>query len=160
MTERTSRYAEFSQFYESHIKAAFSGASRRVGPSLAEDIVAEAFSLAWQRSIASHAFDRGIAWLLTTIFNLCRSELNAAESAQKHREAVGIATHIAAQVRVIEVSPEYDEAWAGLTLEDRELLSSFYHDDLSVADTANALGISEQAARTRLSRAVDSKALT
>lgn len=153
MSDRPSQSTGFTQFYEAHLNAAFSAAARRVGPTAAEDIVAEAFTLAWQKDAASLEFQRGRAWLLTTVFNLCRNEVRAEQRARLHKQTLGEQLDRLPQQLSPDTPPAFDAAWNEASDADRELLGLVYHDDLSVADAANALGISEQAARTRLSRA-------
>lgn len=153
MADQPSQSAEFTKFYEAHLRAAYAAAARRIGPTVAEDIVAEAFALAWRKQIAQLEFQRGRAWLLTTVFNLCRNEIRAEHRARVRQEELGESLSRASPSTSPEMPAEFDTAWAHMSPDDQELFSLVYHDDLPLADVAVALGITEQATRTRLSRA-------
>jgi len=131
--------------------------SRRLHPSLAEDVVADTYLVAWRR-LDDVPVDPGHAraWLFGTARHLL---LNERRSAQR-REALTI--RIAESPEIAgNPSPDQDElarrvdlaaAWRQLAPADQEVLALTLWDGLSGSEAAVVLGISPVAYRLRLSR--------
>jgi RNA polymerase sigma-70 factor (ECF subfamily) len=132
---------------------------RRGYPSeQAEDIVAEAFTVAWRR-LADLPGDAGEAraWL----FGITRRLLLAQQRADSRGHDLSV--RIAGQVVVEGPAPAHDDlvatsvdlvqAWNGLAPAHQEALSLSVWEGLTGAQAAQVLGISPVAFRIRLSRA-------
>jgi RNA polymerase sigma-70 factor (ECF subfamily) len=147
---------DFSRLYEQHFPAVWAYAVSRVGRQAAEDVVSEAFAVAWRRqtSIPPDA----LPWLLRVARNVV-SELYRSETRQRLLE-----TELrgwAARERLVE--PDVAEsvvnradaltALANLSESDRELLMLVAWHGLSPRQAASVLGCSRPAFFVRLHRA-------
>ncbi|MEV7629911.1 RNA polymerase sigma factor [Actinoplanes sp. NPDC089786] len=131
---------------------------RRPATDQAEDIVAEAFAVAWQR-LGDLPGDPGEAraWL----FGITRRLLMAQHRADHRGQALSV--RIAGQVAVAGPTLEHDDlvatsvdlskAWTRLTAMHQEALSLSVWEGLTGSQAAQVLGISAVAYRIRLSRA-------
>lgn len=154
----------FDDFYREHAVTAFAIARRRLPAHVAEEVVAEAFFLAWKKGAYQYEYQRARAWLLTVIYNLYRnvarktsheyvSEPSELQVVGEMRDPGGNnATEQTDLVNELD-DPQYDYAWAALSAPDREVLALTYHDELRSEEIEVILGISSIALRTRLSRA-------
>lgn len=145
----------FESFYARDARVALALARRRVGPEVAEELVAEAFLVAWRKGIHALEPEHARAWLLTTVYNLHR---NLARKSSKETpvgpEGLQLIQDSSGQQNSREFSSDpYDRAWSELSESDREILTLAYHDDLASSDIESILGVTPRAARTRLSRA-------
>jgi RNA polymerase sigma-70 factor (ECF subfamily) len=131
---------------------------RRYPPEQAEDIVAEAFVVAWQRlTDLPGKLDEARAWL----FGITRRLLLAEQRAGARGQAlsVRIAGHLAVAGQTIEhddlvaTSVDLARAWPELTAMHQEALSLSVWEGLTAPQAAQVLGISPVAFRIRLSRA-------
>ncbi len=148
-----SRDEVFTEYFSKHVGAAHAAAVRRVGVEGADDVVAEAFALAWQKQAHSLPPAHGRAWLLVTVANLSR---NVIRFKARTTEKITRYGAFAAREAVLEEPPEHPyfaDAWALLSARDQELLATVYWDDLPYPDAAQALGVLEGTLRTRISRA-------
>jgi RNA polymerase sigma-70 factor (ECF subfamily) len=147
---------DFSRFYEHHFPAVWAYAVSRVGRQAAEDVVSEAFAVAWRRQ-TSIPLD-ALPWLLRVARNVV-SELYRSETRQRLLE-----TELrgwAARERLVE--PDIAEfvvnradaltALASLSESDRELLMLVAWHGLSPRQAASVLGCSRPAFFVRLHRA-------
>jgi RNA polymerase sigma-70 factor (ECF subfamily) len=134
-------------------------AQRRVHPSHAEEVAAEALLVAWRRfDAAPSTTDDTRAWL----FGIARNCLLNARRGQGRRDALA--------VRVAEVAPrlgpadgseadfvahriDLAAAWRRLSETDQEALSLAVFEDLTAAQAAHVLGITAGSYRLRLFRA-------
>ena len=131
---------------------------RRYPSEQAEDVVAEAFAVAWQR-LGDLPGDPGEAraWL----FGITRRLLLAKHRADTRGQALSV--RIAAQAATGGQTLEHDDlvatsldlaaAWSRLPATHQEALSLAVWEGLSAAQAAAVLGISPVAFRIRLSRA-------
>ncbi|MEV1333611.1 RNA polymerase sigma factor [Micromonospora costi] len=133
-------------------------ARRRVRPSHAEDVVADAFLVAWRRvEEAPSRADEARAWL----FGIVRHCLLNTERGLGRLDALA--------VRIAEAAPAWPvdgaeddavvqrldlaAAWRRLSAGDQEALSLRVFEDLTSAQAARVLGISATSYRLRLLRA-------
>jgi RNA polymerase sigma-70 factor (ECF subfamily) len=148
--------ARFTALYESTYRDLTRFVQRRVDPERAEDIVAEAFLVAWRRlgELPTQLGDAR-AWL----FGIARHAiLNTRRGARRHQAlAIRLASvnDVAADGDAELVAQQVDlsAAWARLSAVHQEALALAVLDDLSAPEAAAALGISPVAFRLRLSRA-------
>jgi RNA polymerase sigma-70 factor (ECF subfamily) len=148
--------SDFSCLYEQHFPAVWAYAVSRVGRQAAEDVVSEAFAVAWRRqtSVPPDA----LPWLLRVARNVI-FELYRSETRQRllETELRGWAAH----ERLVE--PDIAEsvvnranaltAVASLSERDRELLMLVAWHGLSPRQAASVLGCSRPAFFVRLHRA-------
>ncbi|MEV0157013.1 sigma-70 family RNA polymerase sigma factor [Micromonospora sp. NPDC050686] len=157
-TPQPDREGRFRALYADAYADVLRFAQRRVHPSHAEDVVADAFLVAWRRlEEAPTNPDQARAWL----FGIARHCL-----LNTHR-GLGRQDHLA--VRIAETAPTdptgepEDEtvvqrlvlaaAWRNLSAAEQETLALKVFDDLSSAQAARVLGISAASYRLRLLRA-------
>lgn len=133
-------------------------AARRVHPSHAEDVVADAFTAAWRRfDEVPRRPDEARAWL----FGITRNCLLNAVRGQGRRDA--LAVRVAERSEVLAAADggadavaerlDLAAAWRDLSGTDQEALALTVFDDLTSAQAARVLGTTPTAYRLRLMRA-------
>lgn len=133
-------------------------AQRRVHPSHAEDVAAEAFLVVWRRMDEAPARPGDLrAWL----FGIARNSLLNARRGEQRREALTVrlvdspagayVTPCAADTVAHRL--DLGAAWARLSAVDQEALALTVLDDLTSPQAARVLGITPAAYRLRLLRA-------
>ena len=155
---------EFSCLYERHFPAVWAYAVSRVGRQAAEDVVSEAFAVAWRRRTAIPPDP--LPWLLRVARNVI-FELYRRETRQRLLEAElrgWVARELLIEPDVAESVVNRADALtavASLSEGDRELLMLIAWHGLSPRQAASVLGCSRPAffvrlhrARTRLRRAL------
>ncbi len=148
--------ARFTALYESTYRELTRFVQRRVDPGRAEDIVAEAFLVAWRRlgELPAPVGDAR-AWL----FGIARHTiLNTRRGARRHQAlAIRLAETSSASVDsdagLVAQQVDLTLAWGRLSAVHQEALALAVLDDLPAPQAAAALGISPVAFRLRLSRA-------
>jgi len=123
----------------------------------AEDLVAATFLELWRRRDAVRVVEGSVLpWMLVTLNNLGR---NANRATRRYRRFLSTLPHPTAENvsldRVEELHSQRDamRLLRSLPPEDAAILALTAFEGLSVTDAAEALGISAQTARARLSRA-------
>ena len=121
--------------------------ARRTDPATAEDVLAETLLVCWRR--AEDLPEEPLPW----VYGVARNCLRNAERAARRQERV--AARIMAQPADPgpPEDPALDEALATLRPEESELLRLWAWEQLAPAEIAVVLGISPNAASTRLTRA-------
>ncbi|WP_326560309.1 RNA polymerase sigma factor [Micromonospora sp. NBC_01796] len=155
--------AAFEIFYRAHIDIVGRFVARRVDdPHTAADLTAEVF-LAVIHSAAGYRADRGspLGWLFGVARNVIAAERR--RSLRQHQASGRVAgrrlldpddiARIEERIDAEAVARRTYEALGGLPEQTRALLELVAVDGLSVAEAAQALGISPIAARVRLHRA-------
>ncbi|NIZ90320.1 RNA polymerase sigma factor [Kineococcus rubinsiae] len=136
---------------------------RRVHPTQAEDVVADAFLVAWRRlDDAPSRHDDARAWL----FGITRHCLLNTHRGQQRQQALAVrlidAAALAstenfsaadAQADLIAQRLDLAAAWRRLSIVQQEVLALTSLDDLTSPQAAQVLGISATAYRLRLVRA-------
>jgi len=153
------RATRFRALYEANYTDVLRFVARRVHPSHAEDITADAFLVAWRRFDEIPAGDRARPWL----FGVARHAIQNALRGERRREA--LAVRIADAGRIVGVAPggtdadliagriDLVAAWRRLAPVHQEALALGLWDGLSAPEAAHVLGITPVAFRLRLSRA-------
>lgn len=157
--ERQSRREErFRALYADHHLDVLRFVSRRTHPDQAEDVVADAFLVAWRRlDDAPRRQDDVRAWL----FGVARNCLLNAGRSRQRREALAVRL---ATVATAGTAPDADSdvvaqrldvaaAWRRLTEAEQEVLALTVLDDLTSPQAGAVLGIPAAAYRLRLMRA-------
>lgn len=149
--------AVFTSLYEAIYPDLLRFVRRRAHPDHSEDVVAEAFLVAWRRidELPDHPEDAR-AWL----FGIARNALLNAHRGVERRRALGV------RLREVPAGPLTDQdadlvvrrvdltrAWSRLSEAYQEALSLSVLEELRAPQAAAVLGISPVAFRLRLSRA-------
>jgi RNA polymerase sigma-70 factor (ECF subfamily) len=155
-TLKPDRVARFRALYADAYADVLRFAQRRVHPSHAEDVAAEAFLVAWRRlDEAPKRFDDLRAWL----FGIARNCLLNARRGQGRQDA--LAVRVAESSRppggvdadFLALRVDLAAAWRQLSDAEQEVLSLTVFEDLTSPQAASVLGISSASYRLRLMRA-------
>lgn len=148
--------ARFTELYEATYADLIRFVQRRAHPTQAEDIVAEAFLVAWRRlgEVPARLVDAR-AWL----FGIARHTIMNTHRGAKRRQALAVrlaeATPASSDGDADLVARQVDlaAAWDRLSAVHQETLTLAVLDGLAAPQAAAVLGISAVAFRLRLSRA-------
>jgi RNA polymerase sigma factor (sigma-70 family) len=152
--------AAFVELIRRHVDIVYSAALRRVGDShLAQDVTQAAFvSLAQNaRQLAAHPVLSG--WLHRTTQNITANLIRA--NTRRHareQEAVTMNLLLSASSNDAnwqDIAPHLDAALDELDIADRDAVMLRYFEKKSASEMATQLGISDDAAQKRVSRAVE-----
>lgn len=156
----------FAELYDRHAADLFRYARRRVGPDLAEDLVADAFVVALRR-LGSYDLDRPDArpWL----FGILTKEISrhrrrerarfralarATQDRERDRALDPVADHVADTVSAAAIArAALAGAIARLAARDRDVLLLVAWSGLNYFEVAQTLGIPMGTVRSRLNRA-------
>jgi RNA polymerase sigma factor (sigma-70 family) len=142
--------------YERHAQAVFRYLARRAGSAAAEDLLSEVFIAALSASprVVTHDSGSALPWLYGIALNVLRRHF------RQQQPAGGVTRYLGmdwdAVDDLLDARAERGRlraALQGLSDSDRELLLLAAWENLTNAEAAAALGISEGAARSRLHRA-------
>ena len=150
--------AAFTELVNRHANLVYSVALRKVGdPSLAQDLTQEVFcDLARKaRWISSRVVLAG--WLHRATWYAAGQALRSKRRRQiREQEAVEVSlVNPSSSPEWIAIKPELDDALNELARGDREALLLRFFEQRSLAEIGSVVGISEDAARKRVDRAVD-----
>jgi RNA polymerase sigma-70 factor (ECF subfamily) len=144
------REERFTRLYDSHYSDVRAYAWRRE-PDTADDIVAETFTIAWQRLDRIPA--EPLPWLIGVARNV-RRNLQRGERRRREREALCAKPDVVpSPAGGIEARSSLGLALQGLADRDREILQLAAWEGLDRAGLAAALGCSRATVAVRLSRA-------
>ncbi len=122
----------------------------------AEDSVQEALARAWERSERGQRVESLGAWVTVVATNLTRSAIRrrlAERRARGRLEASARPAHAGELTTAAEERIDVERALSTLSRRQREAVVLRYYLDLSVAEVAEALHVSEGTAKTTLFRA-------
>jgi RNA polymerase sigma factor (sigma-70 family) len=147
----------FRELVSRHLPMVYSAARRMVrDPQLAEDLAQSAFTLLAQKAGTLEPSAVVGGWLYYTTRNL---SLHALRAEQRRREREEAAVSMSALDRgpdeTSHVTEHLDSAMAELETEERDVLVLRFLEDRSFATVGRELGISEDAARMRVNRALE-----
>jgi RNA polymerase sigma-70 factor (ECF subfamily) len=145
--------AKFEELFGAHYWTVRGYVLRRVRPSLAEDVLADTFLVAWRR--LDRVPDDALPWLLgvarRVIANQLRGELRRGALVRRLRGAVP-GSAVAWEPPSV-LTAELTDALRSLSDREREALLLVAWDGLETARAARAAGCSAVAFRARLHRA-------
>jgi RNA polymerase sigma factor (sigma-70 family) len=152
----------FAQLFDQHARAVYNHAFRLTGSwTQAEDITQATFVVAWRRRTSARIVNGSmLPWLLVVANNLARTEQRAARRwrallhrvppARDHDDpADDVAGRVDDERRMADVLA----AVRGLPRAEREAVALCLWSGVPYPDAAAALGITETAVRSRVSRA-------
>jgi RNA polymerase sigma-70 factor, ECF subfamily len=119
----------------------------------AEDAVQEAFARLYSRWDEVRAPDDAAGWLYTTALNRVIDERRAAGRFQRLLGSIGERASARAAAAWPEARPELVSAMRHLPLKQRTAAALFYLGDLSIAEVAGVMGVSEGSVNQHLNRA-------
>lgn len=152
----------FGLVFDRHQARAYRHACRLIGDvTQAQDVTATAFLELWRRRAAVRVVDGSVLpWLLVTVTNVAR---NTRRSTRRYRAlldrlprgdtARDTADEALDRLGVAGLSPDLGAALATLKPVDQALLVLVTLEGYSIANAAEVTGLTEGAAKTRLSRA-------
>lgn len=121
--------------------------ARRTDPETAEDVLAETLLVCWRR--ATELPDQPLPWVYAVARNCLR---NAERSARRQERVAARIMALPADAEPPD-DPALDVALAALRPEEAELLRLWAWEQLTPAEIGAVLGITPNAASTRLTRA-------
>lgn len=161
MTERVDTPDDLAGLYDRYALPLHGYLARRVGPEVADDLVAEAFLVLWEQR---HTFDPARAgaraWLYGIATNLvrhhARSEVRRLRAWARHGgpgTGEDVSGRAAARTDASALGARLAESIAALRVEERDVLLLVAWADLTPAEIAEVRGIPVATVRTRLHRA-------
>ncbi len=146
----------FQRLVERHINFVYAAALRQIhDPHLAEDITQAVFLVFSQRAARLKPGTLVKGWLFNaTRYVVANSRRADARRKFHEREAAAMRSDIVHEDHS-EIPPHLDDAMARLSETDRRVLLLRFFEDLPLAAVGQALGISQDAAKKRVARAVE-----
>lgn len=145
----------FEMLVSQHAAATYRLAAAIVGPADAADVTQESFVAAWQQLPKLRDTDAFGPWLRRICVNRSRNWLRSRGRRPRAALDLGEETGMEDSRRDFRVDAEaraiLEPAFESLTADQRAVLSLHYSLDLSIAESADALGIRVGTAKSRLS---------
>jgi RNA polymerase sigma factor (sigma-70 family) len=152
------RDAAFTQLVRRHQNLVYSVCLRRLrDPSLAEDAAQAVFIILVRKARSLRSRNSLAGWLFNTARLAASNAARTRNRRRKHEQeaAVDASAPVPPPSIWSELEPEIDDAMARLSTNDREAILLRFFEDKSHREVGAALGISEDAAKTRTLRALD-----
>ena len=155
---RTRSDAAFAELVRRHVDLVYSTAWRRAGESQMAQDIAQAVFIRLARKAASVRDGNALAgWLYRAT---CYEAASALRSEQRRRQRETEAMNRAeldtdAAPTWAAIQPVLDEAMQGLSRLDQDAVVLRFFEDKSLAEVGRLLGLTEEAARKRVSRALE-----
>jgi type II secretion system protein G len=145
------------QIVRRHIALVYSSALRQVrDPDLSQDITQAVFLVLAQKARTIRSGVALAGWLLAVTRRACVDAMRRRAIQRRHELAAAKNESIAVEADYwAEIEPLLDAAMDRLPAVDRDAIVLRYFNDRSFADVGTELGVSEDTARRRVSRAVE-----
>jgi RNA polymerase sigma factor (sigma-70 family) len=149
----------FAQLVRRHVDLVYSAARRQLrDDAAAQDVTQQVFVLLGEKAATIRDGEAIAGWLLVTTRYVALNAIRGEARRRRHeREAAVMQQENRSESSPAwdQVAPMLDDAVGRLKREDRDALALRYFQGRSVADVAAALGVSQDAAQKRLSRALE-----
>jgi RNA polymerase sigma factor (sigma-70 family) len=154
---RDGSQAAFSRLVERHLRPVYATCLREVhDPHLAEDVTQAVFLVLARKGPSLRAGVPLSGWLFNVARYAARNALRQeARRAARERKAAEMQATASEADSWREIDPVLNDALATLKSGDREIILLRFFHELSFGETGEALGISEDAAKMRVGRAVE-----
>jgi RNA polymerase sigma-70 factor, ECF subfamily len=154
---RDGRADAFEVLVERHGPAMYRLASAIVGADDARDVAQESFVAAWRELPRLRDADRFEPWLRRIVINRSRNALRS-RGRRPSEPLDGIdgerRDHTADFREAVHARSELEAAFEGLSADHRAALVLHYGADLSISQTADAMGVAVGTAKSRLNAAL------
>ena len=160
--ELLKRYAEtgdekaFAQLVDRYGSWLFSAARRRLGDEhLAEDVTQAVFMMLMRQARRLGRYRYVSGWMFLALgYCVKRAKRQQERLVRREKEAASMRKEAVEEAAWEEIAPELDEAVGKLGKADRDAVLLRFYEQRPLAEVGRALGISEEAARKRVERAV------
>jgi len=150
--------AAFRELVRRHLGLVYSAAVRHAGGSktLAEDVAQSVFIILARQGPSLTSHETLVGWLhICTRFTTLRALRDARRRQHRERKAVAMGINESTSVCWDQVRPLLDEAVAKLNGADRQAVLLRFFQGRSHREVGSALGVTEDAARVRVDRALE-----
>ncbi len=149
--------AAFERLVERHIHFVYAAALRQIRDrQLAEDILQAVFLLLSQKAAKLKPGTLVKGWLFhATRYAANNVRRTETRRLRREREAAAMRLQTTPEKEWEDISPHLDDALAGLSTRDRTVILMRYFQEMPLAVVGQAMGISEDAAKKRVSRAIE-----
>jgi RNA polymerase sigma factor (sigma-70 family) len=146
----------FRQIVERHLPMVYATARRMVFDAhLAEEVAQNVFTTLAQKAESLRPPQVTAGWLYNTTRNLALHAVRG-ELRRREREQTAVAMQaLESEFNAGQINENLEPAMAELAADDRDTLVLRFFEDRSLLDVGRELGISEDAARMRVNRALD-----
>ncbi|GEM_PF-3221927 len=154
----TGNQEAFAEVVNNHGSWLVSAARRQLGDEhLAEDVTQAVFVLLLKRAGRLRRYNYVGGWLFLALsYCVKRAKRERARLARREKEAASMRKEAMEEAKWEDVAPELDAAVGKLGKVDRDAILLRFYERRPLAEVGKALGISEEAARMRVQRAVGS----
>ena len=149
--------AAFAELVRRHLPWVYSVALRQVSDrQLAEEVAQSVFVLLARKAGALSPKTLLGGWLFRTTRFVASHALRAEQRRRRREEnALAMSIHSPDENEILELEPHLDEAVAALSETDRSAILLRFYEKKSLSEVGERLGLSEEAAKKRVSRAID-----
>ena len=153
--------SRFVTIYESHVRSVYVYCRRRVAADRVDDVVADVFLTVWKKIDLLPTGDSALPWIYGIAYRVVLHQWRGASRQRRLSQRLGQLGHAGVALPEEHILQSYEsqqvlEATSRLKRTDQEILRLSMWEELSHAETATVLGLSPEAVRQRLSRALKS----
>lgn len=145
---------EFAQQYEANLPRIAGFLARRVERDQVEDLCSDVFEIAYRKQAeAPEDKERQFGWLCQIAQNLVNNQRRREVTSRKLVVALSVPTSSPSPESEVVADMHLRQAWNNLKPKQQQVLAMFAFDGLTIAQIAQVLEITPNAATVRLNRA-------